>query len=111
MALTHNHAAESTYWTPSEVKIVDGVAVKYRDVIVHEFFMGDVEDLEIYIAEPVWKWQQSPAGAWVMEHAVEKPYWHKRVDMSTYGYRCYIVARLSEADEVFFRLKYVGTKS
>jgi hypothetical protein len=111
MALTHNYASESTHWTPSEVKIVDGVTVKYRDVVVHEFLMGDVEDLEIYIAEPVWKWQQSPAGAWVMEHAVEKPYWHKRVDVSTYGYRCCIVARLSEADEVFFRLKYVGTKS
>ena len=111
MALTHNHAANSTYWTPPTVKIVDGVAVKYRDVVVHEFFLGDVDDPEIHMGAPIWEWQQSPAGAWVMEHAVEKPYWHKRVDLSTYGYRCIIVARLSEADEVFFRLKYVGTTS
>jgi hypothetical protein len=111
MALTHNHIAESAHWTPSEVKIVDGVAVKYRDVVVHEFLMADVDDPEIYMGAPIWEWQQSPAGAWVMEHAVEKPYWHKRVDMSTYGYRCTIVARLSEPDEVFFRLKYVDTKN
>jgi hypothetical protein len=111
MAFTHNYTTESTHWTPSTVEIVGGVAVKYRDVVVHEFFMGDVDDPEIYMGAPIWEWQQSPAGAWVMEHAVEKPYWHKRVDLSTYGYRCIIVARLSEADEVFFRLKYVGTTS
>ena len=111
MALTHNLAAESKYWAPSEVKLVDGVAVKYSDVIVHEFLLSDVDDPEIFAAGPIWDWQQSPAGVWVMEHAVEKPYWHKRVDVNTYGYRCYIVARLSEADQVFFRLKYVGTKN
>lgn len=111
MALTRNLPAEYTHWTPSEVKIINGVAVKYRDVVVHEFLMGDVDDPEIHMAAPIWEWQQSPAGAWIMEHAVEKPYWTKRVDMPTYGYRCTIVARLSEADEVFFRLKYVGTKN
>jgi hypothetical protein len=106
MAFTRDQATECNNWTPSEVKIIDGVAVKYRDVVVHEFLMSDVDDPEIYMAEPIWTWQQSPSGAWVMEHAVEKPYWHKRVDMSTYGYRCYIVARLSEADEIFWRLKW-----
>lgn len=111
MSLTRNHSAEYTHWTPSEVKIIDGVAVKYRDVVVHEFLMSDVDDPEIYMAAPIWEWQQSPAGAWIMEHAAEKPYWTKRVDMPTYGYRCAIVARLSEADEVFYRLKYVGTKN
>lgn len=111
MSLTRNHSAEYTHWQPSEVKIIDGVAVKYRDVVVHEFLMSDVDDPEIYMAAPIWEWQQSPAGAWIMEHAAEKPYWIKRVDMPTYGYRCAIVARLSEADEVFYRLKYVGTKN
>ena len=111
MAITRNHTAEYINATPSEVKIIDGVAVKYSDVVVHEFILSDVDDPEIYMAAPIWEWQQSPAGAWVMEHAVEKPYWHKRVDMPTYGYRCTIVARLSEVDQVFFRLKYVGTKN
>lgn len=111
MALTRNHSAEYSHWTPSEVKIIDGVAVKYSDVVVHEFLMSDVEDPDLYIAAPIWEWQQSPAGCWVMEHAVEKPYWTKSVDLPTYGYRCRIVARLSEADHVFFRLKYVGTKN
>jgi hypothetical protein len=111
MALTHNHAVESTHWTPSEVKIVDGVAVKYMDILVHTFRLGDVEDPDIYAAEPIWAWQQSAAGCWVMEHAVEKPYWTRRTDYQSYGYEFKIIARLSEADAVLFKLKYVGTKN
>jgi hypothetical protein len=111
MALTHNHAVESTHWTPSEVKIVDGVAVKYMDILVHTFRLGDVEDPDIYAAEPIWAWQQSAAGCWVMEHAVEKPYWTRRTDYESYGYEFKIIARLSVADAVFFKLKYVGTKN
>lgn len=111
MALTRNHQAEYKHWVPSEVKIIDGIAVKYSDVLVHEFFLGDVEDPDVYAGAPIWEWQQSEVGKWVMEHAVEKPYWTKRVDMASYGYKCSIVARLNEADQVFYRLKYVGTKN
>lgn len=111
MALTRNQSAEYNHWTPSEVKIIDGVAVRYSDVVVHEFLLGDTEDPDLYAADPIWKWQQSDVGQWVMTHAVEQPYWTKRVDMASYGYRCCIVARLSEADQVFYRLKYVGTKN
>jgi hypothetical protein len=111
MAITRNRTAEYMNVTPSEVKIVDGVAVKYMDVLVHTFRLGDVEDPEIYAAEPIWAWQQSAAGQWVMEHAVNQPWWTKRVDYYSYGYEFKIVARLSEADAVFFKLKYVGTKN
>lgn len=98
-------------WQPELVKIINGQPVRFRDVCVHEFVMGDVEDPAIYAAEPVWAWQQSELGQWVMAHAVEKPYWVNQVDHTTYGYRFRIMARLSEADQVFFKLKYVGTKN
>ena len=111
MAIVRNHTAEYMNVTPSEVKIIDGVAVKYMDVLVHTFRLGDVEDPDIYAAEPIWAWQQSDAGCWIMEHAVEKPYWVRRTDYQSYGYEFKIVARLSEADAVFFKLKYVGTKN
>jgi hypothetical protein len=111
MAIDRNHTAEYMNVAPSEVKIVDGVAVKYMDVLVHTFSLGDVEDPDIYAAEPIWAWQQTPAGCWVMEHAVEKPYWVRRPDYQIYGYEFKIIARLSEADAVFFKLKYVGTKN
>ena len=111
MAITRNHTADYMNVTPSEVKIVDGVAVKFSDILVHTFRLGDVEDPEIYAAGPLFDWERSEAGRWVMKHAVEKPYWTRRVDYHSYGYEFNIVARLSEADQVFFRLKYVGTKN
>ena len=63
---------------------------------VHEFTMGDVEDPDLYAAEPMWKWQSSEMGQWVMEHAVETPFWHRHVDPYSYGYKYYIVAYVLE---------------
>ena len=68
--------------------------------------MGDVEDPDLYAAGPILDWQKSPAGEFVMEHAVEKPYWIRQVDHSSYGYQYRIIARLSEQNQTFFRLKF-----
>jgi hypothetical protein len=110
-SIQRNSLAEYSHWQSSETKIIDGQPVRFCDVCVYEFFMSDVEDPEIYAAAPIWEWQQSPAGQWVTEHAVDRPYWIKQIDKATYGYQCRIMARLSEADQVFFKLKYVGTKN
>lgn len=107
MALISRHApAEYSHWRPEEVKVINGAAVRFRDVCVHEFLMGDVDDLDIYIASPIWEWQQSESGAWIMEHAETNPYWIQAVDPMTYGYHIKIIARLSEQNEVFWQLKW-----
>jgi hypothetical protein len=93
---------------PRQVKIIDGVPVAFSDVVVHHFPMGDVEDPDLYAADPLYKWQQSEAGTWVMEHAVEPPFWVRQPDLSSYGYRYYIVARLKEQDQTFWSLKWGG---
>ena len=107
MALIQRHTpAEYSHWRPEEVKIIDDCAVRFRDVCVHEFHMGDVDDLDIYIAAPIWEWQQSESGLWIMEHAEREPYWVQNMDVNTLGYRIRIMARLSEQNEVFWRLKW-----
>ena len=93
---------------PRQVKIIDGVPVAFSDVVVHHFPMGDVEDPDLYAADPLYKWQQSEAGTWVMAHAVEPPFWVRQPDVSSYGYRYYIVARLKEQDQTFWSLKWGG---
>ena len=82
--------------------------MRFRDVCVHEFVLGDVEDVDIYAAAPIWEWQQSEAGCWIMEHAAKEPYWIQNMDVNTLGYRVRIMARLSEQNEVFWRLKWGG---
>lgn len=104
--ILRNSQAEYKHWQPEFTKIIDGKPVRFRDICVHEFMLGDVDDVEIYIAAPVWDWQQTEAGAWILEHAVDKPYWVQTMDHTTYSYRIRIMARLSEQHEVFWRLKW-----
>ena len=104
MAITHNDHAEYKHWQPYQVKIIDNKAVAFRDVCVHEIRMGDVEDPELWVASPIWDWQQTPAGKFIMEHAVEKPYWIRAFDSYSYGHVYRIMARLSEQNETFWRL-------
>jgi hypothetical protein len=80
--------------------------VRFRDVCVHIIKIGDVEDPEIYVAAPIWEWQQTDAGKFVMEHAVDKPYWTQYMDYNSFGLVYRIMARLSEQNEVFWKLKW-----
>lgn len=77
----------------------------YR-VHVHTITMGDVEDPEIYIAEPIYQWQQTEKGKWVMGHSMPSPTYHKKVDYRAYGYEYHICAYLTEKDYTYYRLKY-----
>lgn len=104
MAITRNELAQYRQWKAEETKIINNLPVRFRDVCVHEIQIGDVEDPGLYVAEPIWKWQQTLAGKFVMEHAVEKPYWVSNIDTATYGYKYRIFARLSEQNETFWRL-------
>ena len=110
MAITRNEQAEYLHWKAEETKIIDGRPVRFRDVCVHEFTVGDVEDPDIMAGEPLWNWQQSEAGAWIMENAAQTPYWTQHMDMNILGHRYRIMARLSEQNETFWRLKWGGRK-
>lgn len=61
---------------------------------VHQFVMGDVEDPEIYIAQPIYEWQQTDHGKWVMEHTLD-PTFHIIQEPVTYGYRIIITAHIT----------------
>jgi len=73
---------------------------------VHSFRMGDVEDPEIYAAQPLYEWETSEQGQWVMEHAIEPPIFLFRTDYASYGYEVTIDARLQEEDATYFRLRW-----
>lgn len=87
---------------------VDGqdVVEKIHKVVVHTFTMGDVEDPDLYAAEPLHKWEHSEVGQWVMEHAVDTPEWHRQSDQFSYGHKYAIIARIRDKDLTWFNLKY-----
>lgn len=104
MAITRNELAEYKHWQPEMTKIIDGKPVRFRDVCVKEIHMADVEDPDLFVAQPIWEWQQTEPGKFVMEHAETEPYWISGVDYSSYGTVYKIMARLSEQNETFWRL-------
>lgn len=77
-----------------------------QEVIVHSIMMGDVEDPDLFVADPIWKWQQTDEGKWVMEKSVQQPMWRRTADPTTYGYRYDIVAYLDGQDLTYWKLKY-----
>lgn len=65
-----------------------------KTVVVHEFSMGDVEDPDLYAAQPLHEWEKSEKGQWIMKNACDTPTWHRMADQVTYGYRYRITAKL-----------------
>ena len=78
-------------------------------IVLHEFNMGDVEDPYLFAAEPIYQWQQTEKGKWVMEHALDKPVFHCLPNVYTLGIRVVISGDLSPEDQTFYFLKW-GSK-
>jgi hypothetical protein len=104
MAKSHDSPCE--LWQPDQTKLIEGRPVRFRDVCVHTFRIGDVEDPVLYAATPLWEWQQTDSGKFIMEHAEEKPYWTSSLNHLYSAYEYKIMARLSEHNEIFWKLKW-----
>lgn len=66
----------------------------YERKVICKFTLGDVEDPEVYVAQPIYEWQQTDQGKWVMQHCKD-PQYHIHADHSVYGYRVVITAHVT----------------
>jgi len=85
--------------------VVNNHIVETKEIIVHTFEVGDVEDPDLYAAEPIYKWQQTPAGTWVMKNSLEAPTWSRHSLLNSYYTRYKIVANftLKKLSEYYLR--------
>ena len=97
---------------PTTKRVIDKYMVfgdqvhEIHTVVVHRFRMGDVEDPDLYAADPLLKWQHSEMGEWIMARAVDTPEWHRQADISNYGYQYAVVAKIKDVDYTFWVLKW-----
>jgi hypothetical protein len=82
------------------------IVQEIHKVVVHKFRMGDVEDPDLYAAQPLYEWQESEQGKFVMEHAIDQPEWHKHPDPFNYGYQFVIMAELEKKKLSEFYLRF-----
>lgn len=99
-----------TDWPTMRYQIVDGCVEECRRIVVHRFTVGDVEDPDLWAAEPIHKWENSEQGQWVMANAAETPVWHRNIDHTTYGHNYAITAVLAGARLTEWLLRY-GSKT
>jgi len=72
----------------------------------HEFSMGDVDDVDIYVAQPIYEWQQTEQGRWAMKHAQDLRY-NISHDLSMFGHRVTIYGEIEESIQLTeYLLKY-----
>jgi len=90
----------------NEYMVIENKVHRVHKVIVYRFRMGDVEDPDLYAAQPLWEWQESEMGKFVMEKSVETPIWHRQADVVNYGHEYAVEAFLKGSDYSFWVLKW-----
>lgn len=73
---------------------------------VATFSLGDVEDPDLLIAAPIYEWQQTKAGKWIMENSQPTPKWQRYADTLTYGHKYIITAYLTPQQVTYWKLKF-----
>ena len=90
-----------------EYKVTDDGSIdEIHTVVIHRFRVSDSEDPDLYAAQPLWEWQNSEQGQFVMANAVEKPEWRRQLDHASYNYIYAIIAKLEKKKLSEFYLKW-----
>ena len=76
------------------------------EVDCFEILMGDVEDPDLMIAEPIYKWQQTDAGKYIMEHSDPTAKWVRDNSPDYMGHKYTIKGYLTDKQVTYFKLKY-----
>jgi hypothetical protein len=101
------HHSPYTHRPPKHKYNVIGDRVEEcKEVVVHEFSMGDVEDPDLYAAQPLYDWEKSDIGQWVMKNAADTPTWYRMADPMSYGYKYQIRAKLIGPSLTEWLLRY-----
>ena len=67
--------------------------------------MGDVEDVEVYAAQPIYEWLQTDEGKWVNERC-EDLYWQTVANPHTYGHSVVLRGSITDIHATEYYLKF-----
>lgn len=75
-------------------------------VVVHRAGVYDIVDPIVHAASPIYEWEHSEAGQYVINNAEETPIWKQHLDITTYRYIFVVVAKLEEKKLSEFYLRF-----
>ena len=76
-----------------------------KRLIFHSFTMGDVEDPEIYAAQPLCEFMSTDKGQWVKANCAD-PCYKVTPDPTMYGYRIVVYGMVEEKLATEFLLRW-----
>ncbi len=75
-------------------------------LLVATLFLGDVEDPELYAAQPILDWERTEKGQWLHANSYEQMTFDILADNVMYGYRINIYAWLRDEALTYYKLKW-----
>jgi len=91
---------------PPETRVINGEPVLFSDVRVYEFTLDPVTAYRNRAYELLEQWLASEQGKWIQAHSIAPLQWHVEESPGTFLHHFGIYARLSEADQVFWSLRW-----
>lgn len=80
---------------------------KTIEYVVHTIRMADSEDPDLFVSQPIYEWQQTDAGKYVMANSKPEPMWFRGLDYPThYGYTYTIKAYFSPEQLTYYKLRF-----
>jgi hypothetical protein len=76
-----------------------------QKITFHSFGMGDVEDPELYAAEPLHKFMQTEQGQWIKANCPD-PRYIVRPDANTFGNRVLVYGEVEDKLATEYLLKW-----
>jgi hypothetical protein len=67
--------------------------------------MGDVDDVEVYAAQPIYEWLQTDEGKWVKERCKDL-YWQTIISPDTYGYSVILRGSITDQHATEYYLRF-----
>ena len=67
--------------------------------------MGDVDDVEVYAAQPIYEYLQTEQGKWVQDRC-EDLTWHTLANPDTYGWTVLIRGSITDQHATEYYLRY-----
>lgn len=67
--------------------------------------MGDVDDVEVYAAQPIYEWLQTEKGKWVNERCHDL-IWQTIANPDTYGYTIVLRGSITDRDATEYYLRW-----
>lgn len=87
-----------------EHKLIDGKILSYRTVPVHRFSIYE-DDPDIFAAENLYNWEQSPEGQFLKSRAVDIS-WHRHLSYASMRHEYVIVAKIEEKNLTEYYLRW-----